>query len=317
MQAFRTIGKYINDPSYQATDEELKEMCSFVITHGGRAILNDIILHGYIYAKGGVLQSVRSPNGNFSIDEDGNAKLKGEIEASEGTIGGFDINQDSIGTAVVEKKDDDGKTDIGLGKSGKMTLADQYIVFNGKDRQAILGQWETLGTAILARLYDYVDDILTRYGMVLSVRNKKGGACALSFGGGYTSGLALKTDIYTKRTSGNTPISLETNVAILLDTDCTYQLPDMQPYDDGHVLFVKRGNGGSKDNSVNVTVGKYTDADGTEHTPYILHDQGAHATTLCIQSASDAMILVFTTTLVSSDNANKGCWVQFKCPRDW
>ena len=316
-QAFHTIGKYINDPSYQATDEELKEMCSFVITHGGRAILNDIILHGYIYAKGGVLQSVRSPNGNFSIDEDGNAKLKGEIEASKGTIGGFDINQGSIGTAVVEKKDDDGKTDIGLGKSGKMTLADQYIVFNGKDRQAILGQWETLGTAILARLYDYVDDILTRYGMVLSVRNKKGGACALGFGGGYTSGLALKTDIYTKRTSGNTPISLETNVAILLDTDCTYQLPDMQPYDDGHVLFVKRGNGGSKDNSVNVTVGKYTDADGTEHTPYILHDQGAHATTLCIQSASDAMILVFTKNLVSSDNANKGCWVQFKCPRDW
>ena len=79
-QAFRTIGKYINDPSYQATDEELKEMCSFVITHGGRAILNDIILHGYIYAKGGVLQSVRSPNGNFIIDEDGNAKFKGDSE---------------------------------------------------------------------------------------------------------------------------------------------------------------------------------------------------------------------------------------------
>lgn len=79
-QAFHTIGKYINDPSYQATDEELREMCSFVITHGGRAILNDIILHGYIYAKGGVLQSVRSPNGNFSIDEDGNAKFKGDSE---------------------------------------------------------------------------------------------------------------------------------------------------------------------------------------------------------------------------------------------
>ena len=29
------------------------------------------------------------------------------------------------------------------------------------------------------------------------------------------------------------------------------------------------------------------------------------------------MILVFTKNLVSSDNANKGCWVQFKCPRDW
>lgn len=78
--AFYTIGKYINDPGYMATDEELKKMCSFVLTHGGRAILNDIILHGYIYAKGGVLQSVRSPNGNFIIDEYGNAKFKGDSE---------------------------------------------------------------------------------------------------------------------------------------------------------------------------------------------------------------------------------------------
>lgn len=92
LQAFYTIGKYIYDPGYMATDEELKKMCSFVLTHGGRAILNDIILHGYIYAKGGVLQSVRSPNGNFSIDEQGNAKFKGDSEFSgkmAGVIGSF------------------------------------------------------------------------------------------------------------------------------------------------------------------------------------------------------------------------------------
>lgn len=89
--AFYTIGKYINDPGYMATDEELKNMCSFVLTHGGRAILNDIILHGYIYAKGGVLQSVRSPNGNFSIDEQGNVVLKGNVTATSGSFGGFKI----------------------------------------------------------------------------------------------------------------------------------------------------------------------------------------------------------------------------------
>lgn len=89
--AFYTIGKYINDPGYMATDEELKKMCGFVLTHGGRAILNDIILHGYIYAKGGVLQSVRSPNGNFSIDEQGNVVLKGNVTATSGSFGGFKI----------------------------------------------------------------------------------------------------------------------------------------------------------------------------------------------------------------------------------
>lgn len=102
-QAFYTIGKYINDPGYQATDEELKNMCNFVLTHGGRAILNDIILHGYIYAKGGVLQSVRSPNGNFSIDEQGNVKLKGKIEASGGTIGGFEIGKSYLWSGDYEQ----------------------------------------------------------------------------------------------------------------------------------------------------------------------------------------------------------------------
>lgn len=91
LQAFYTIGKYIYDPGYMATDEELKKMCSFVLTHGGRAILNNIILHGYIYAKGGVLQSVRSPNGNFSIDEQGNVVLKGNVTATSGSFGGFKI----------------------------------------------------------------------------------------------------------------------------------------------------------------------------------------------------------------------------------
>lgn len=96
LQAFYTIGKYIYDPGYMATDEELKKMCSFVLTHGGRAILNDIILHGYIYAKGGVLQSVRSPNGNFSIDEEGNVKLMGNVTATSGQFGGFTLTENQM-----------------------------------------------------------------------------------------------------------------------------------------------------------------------------------------------------------------------------
>ena len=70
-------------------------MANFVVTHGGRAILNDIVLRGYIYAlggvfngtvyaNGGVFKSVTSPNGKFSIDEDGNfectdAVINGQI----------------------------------------------------------------------------------------------------------------------------------------------------------------------------------------------------------------------------------------------
>ena len=52
-QAFYTIGKYAQDPSYQATPQEISQMANFVVTHGGRAILNDIVLRGYVYALGG------------------------------------------------------------------------------------------------------------------------------------------------------------------------------------------------------------------------------------------------------------------------
>lgn len=95
-QAIYTIQKYKDNPNYEPTAEELNNLAKFVVTHGGRAILNDIILRGIIYAEGGVMKSIKSPNGNFEIDEKGNAKLKGHIEAGDGKIGGFFINRDSL-----------------------------------------------------------------------------------------------------------------------------------------------------------------------------------------------------------------------------
>lgn len=70
-QALYTIQTYKSDPTYQASDDEVANMAKFVVTHGGRAILNDIILRGYIYAEGGILKSVKSPNGSFVIDDSG------------------------------------------------------------------------------------------------------------------------------------------------------------------------------------------------------------------------------------------------------
>lgn len=52
-QAVATAYKYATDMSYTPSDEELENMAKYVVTHGGRSILNDVILHGYVYAKGG------------------------------------------------------------------------------------------------------------------------------------------------------------------------------------------------------------------------------------------------------------------------
>lgn len=62
-QAFYTIAKYTENPNYEPTSEELaNDMAQFVVTHGGKAILNDIILRGLIYAVGGKI-------GGFNIGE--------------------------------------------------------------------------------------------------------------------------------------------------------------------------------------------------------------------------------------------------------
>lgn len=55
-QANNAVNLYRNNPNYQPTDEEVSNIAKAVITHGGRAILNDIVLRGYVYAKGGVFK---------------------------------------------------------------------------------------------------------------------------------------------------------------------------------------------------------------------------------------------------------------------
>lgn len=86
-QAIYTIQKYKDNPNYEPTAEELNNLAKFVVTHGGRAILTDIILRGIIYAEGGVMKSIKSPNGNFEIDNEGNAKFKGDSEFGGKLVG--------------------------------------------------------------------------------------------------------------------------------------------------------------------------------------------------------------------------------------
>ena len=52
-KALETVMKYEDDPTYQPTQEELAAMANFVVTHGGRTILNEAIIRGTIYADKG------------------------------------------------------------------------------------------------------------------------------------------------------------------------------------------------------------------------------------------------------------------------
>ena len=106
-KAIYTAMLYKNSPTYVPTSEELKKIANCVITHGGRAILNDLIARGYIYATGGVFNGkvyadggefnhvvvadISSKNGTFAIDAEGNTTIR-NLTAEGGTFTNIEVD---------------------------------------------------------------------------------------------------------------------------------------------------------------------------------------------------------------------------------
>lgn len=86
-QAIDTIAKYKDNPSYEPTEEELKAMAQFVVTHGGRVILNDAIVRGSVYAQNGVFggrlqlgfQEIKNAH-TLGIEDSSSIWLYGEMD---------------------------------------------------------------------------------------------------------------------------------------------------------------------------------------------------------------------------------------------
>ncbi|MDO4158873.1 MAG: hypothetical protein Q4D41_00265 [Prevotellaceae bacterium] len=107
------------------------------------------------------LEGLVTANENFKILEDGsiesvNGKFKGEIDATSGKLGGFEIASGRLGI------DRDGTSE-------GMFLYDTMIGFNGTNMQAIIGTYSTLGTRMLGRFSNTAEDYLPNYGIVFNV----------------------------------------------------------------------------------------------------------------------------------------------------
>lgn len=88
-KAIYTTMLYKNNPTYIPTEKELKNIANCVITHGGRAILNDVILRGYIYALGGVFNgTIYAEGGEFGGYIKTSFKLLSQSDAENGN---FDV----------------------------------------------------------------------------------------------------------------------------------------------------------------------------------------------------------------------------------
>lgn len=232
-QALYAIATYLDNPNYTPTKEELSNMAKFVVTHGGRAILNDVILRGYIYALGGKFKGVVEAT---------DGKFRGEVEATSGTfnnvsfqsglIGGFRVSGSGIINQIGENTFDN----------------DAYIRLKNTSEgtEAAIGGNvvpPSTGRKLLARFVNEKDN-LSQYSSLPNECFEIGakGAVenvALSIDGGCIEGLAYRT--YT--VSGNSTSNIPKNVTEVLCTNTqiiNVYLPSLDIYDDGHVVRVTR-----------------------------------------------------------------------------
>jgi hypothetical protein len=126
-EAIKAVKMFKDNPSYQPTEEEVASIAKAVITHGGRAILNDIVLRGYIYALGGVFNgTVYAKDGIFNgtvYAKDGifngtvyakDGIFNGTIQTTSGVFGGdlYQMNEDGESLNMILK---DGSCSLGSG----------------------------------------------------------------------------------------------------------------------------------------------------------------------------------------------------------
>lgn len=77
--AVKAVADYLinhDKGTWQPTEAELATMAKFILTHGGTAILNDIILRGHIYALGGKIGDLEIKGNGIYVDTTGGGSVK-------------------------------------------------------------------------------------------------------------------------------------------------------------------------------------------------------------------------------------------------
>lgn len=258
-----------------------------------------IVLTGHTMAFTG--DQITINTNNFKLDGSGNVEISGKVVATSGQIAGMKISGSGLTNAGFDN--------------------DTYIVLRNDSYNTFVGigyhvtPYES-GTNAVARftngeIKNGVDE--SNYAMVVGASGASTNV-AIEISGGYIEGLRIKTSSLTAGGSQiYSPVKISKGVhSVVLLGAGYYQLPAMDKNDDGYVLFIKNGY----DGSVNVGTSSGVQAGGGAKTTFILCNRGDMVTDLKIESRGDAMIFVYHRDM-QDNNSHYGCWVQYKCPRDW
>lgn len=208
----------------------------------------------------------------------------------------------------------------------------------------------------LCRLENYDEDDWWGYGHNYALFVGSRGAAnnsAITMTGGYVSGFALKTETIgfdtvtasTKPTTVSKTLGRDTNSLYVTtqfewrsSSSGTYAtntrevkvtLPAMEPYDDGHVLFIKRGlnngnyvrilPGASYRMVYNSSSNRWVRTYGTSCILYDNNSIGTSGSPMPLNSEGDAVCLIYHRDLAITQGSvtYHGVWVQHKFPREW
>lgn len=251
-----------------------------------------------------------APNGAdapFSVKRSGftkmtDADVTGKITATSGQIAGMKIRGLSL-------------TNEGLDN-------DAYIILQNNKRNTfagIGGDVSSVSTGLRTVAMFRNGEKRSMYNQNFAMVVEASGAgtnIAIDITGGFVSGLRIRTEYLTAGGGNiNTPKKIPKGVnSVILAGAGYYELPAMEQNDDGYVIFVKN----DYDGSVNIGAAQGVTVDGSSKNTFILYNQGIMSTNLAIESRGDAMVFVYHRD-VSRPNisSESGCWVQYKCPRDW
>lgn len=255
------------------------------------------------------LEGVVTANKYFKINTDGS------MQASAGQIAGMKI-------------EGEGLTNKGFDNDAYIILRnDIHKVFAGIGGNVLPA---STGTRAVARFTNeesskFFGDV--NYSVVCGAKGAVNNVALDMTLGGYVAGLRIKNAYMSSGGSTYaTAKDIDKNVhSVVLAGAGYYRLPKMEKWDDGYVILVKRATDSGAVHlcaGVSVTVDSVTAAD-RRGTSFLYYDRGSGTTDLEIKSSGDAMMLVYHREMIFTVTENKkekkyyGCWVQYKCPRDW
>ena len=255
------------------------------------------------------LEGVVTANKYFKINTDGS------MQASAGQIAGMKI-------------EGEGLTNKGFDNDAYIILRnDSHKVFAGIGGNVLPA---STGTRAVARFTNeenskFFGDV--NYSVVCGAKGAVTNVALDMTLGGYVAGLRIKNAYMSAGGSTySTAKDIDKNVhSVVLAGAGYYRLPKMEKWDDGYVIFVKRATDSGAVHlcsNVSVTTDTVTAKDKIG-TSFLYYDRGSGTTDLEIKSSGDAMMLVYHRDMIFTVTENKkkkeynGCWIQYKCPRDW